>query len=323
MMHLANKRRWVIWMVAGPILVAMSAAGAARAASDSCSAATVVDVGIFSGNTSAATNDGAASCGGTNPSPDEWYSFTPASDCLLTLDTCAGGYDTVLSIHSSCPGTTANELVCNDDLCATQSNVELSLAGGTTYLIRVGGWDGASGAYTLNVSCNEQPPSDDCADAIVIGEGTFSGDTLSATNDGSASCGTSQTSPDVWFSFTAASDCLLLIDTCGATWDTVVSVHSACPGTSANELNCSDDACNTQSRVAVAATADSTYLIRVAGWEGATGVFPLHVTCTPGGRPGGGRIHRGADGVRAVRPRRRHRGMRDRLAAMQFGYAAA
>jgi hypothetical protein len=46
------------------------------------------------------------------------------------------------------------------------------------------------------------PPYDDCANATAIGEGTFSGNTSTATGDGRASCGASF-GPDVWFLYTA------------------------------------------------------------------------------------------------------------------------
>ena len=127
------------------------------------------------------------------------------------------------------------------------------------------------------IAVNLAVASDDCQDAILIGDGAHTGDTSQATNDGDASCGSSSNSPDVWFSYTAADDGLVEVQTCGTTWDTVVSVHTGCPGTTANELACNDDACALQSRVLVDVQANQTILIRVAGFSGATGPFTLSV----------------------------------------------
>src|SRR5262249_28744111 len=70
-----------------------------------------------------ASNDGAADCGTAATNPDIWYVFTPLRPGVLSVSLCGSrnnagvdtGPDTVLSIHSGCPATIANELACNDD----------------------------------------------------------------------------------------------------------------------------------------------------------------------------------------------------------------
>jgi len=130
------------------------------------------------------------------------------------------------------------------------------------------------------------PPNDDCANATVIGTGSFAGDTTSATIDGSAElddCSDIQLTPDVWYSFTAPENCELLARTCnGASWDTAVSIHSGCPGTTANELACNDDACSLLSSVSFSALAGQTYKIHVTGYRGESGPFTLVVSCDAG-----------------------------------------
>ncbi len=261
-------------------VAALAHAQALYAQADDCANATPIGEGTFSGDTSAATNDGSAACGASETSPDVWYSFTPPEDCLLMVNTCGSLYDTVLSIHSGCPGTPDNELACNDDTCQLQSFVSVEAQATTTYLIRIAGWQGATGPFTLTLQCAAGPSADDCSDALTVDQGTFFGTTVDATNDGSAGCGESASSPDVWYSFTAVEDCLLRVDTCGTSYDTVLSIHSECPGTDLNELACNDDACALQSRVQVSALAGSEYLIRVSGYSGATGPFQLTVSCT-------------------------------------------
>ena len=144
--------------------------------------------------------------------------------------------------------------------------------------------------------------NDDCVDAEVIGEGTFNGTLVGATNDGSASCGASAANPDVWYEFTAPCNGVLHANTCGTHdaggqdtgIDTVLSVHSGCPGTTGNQLDCNDDwpggsdptACsgtntgiNRDSAVAVPVTVGETVFIRVSKFGGsAVGPFILNVT---------------------------------------------
>src|SRR5262249_17982540 len=71
-----------------------------------------------------ASNDGSADCGSSATNPDIWYQFTaPAVYGRLAVSACGSrnnagtdtGPDTVLAIHSGCPGTISNELSCNDD----------------------------------------------------------------------------------------------------------------------------------------------------------------------------------------------------------------
>src|SRR4030095_4950770 len=111
--------------------------------------------------------------------------------------------------------------------------------------------------------------SDACGSATLIGVGTYSGSTAGATNDGSA-CAESTTSPDVWFRFSSASTCHLVLDTCGSSFDTVLSVHTGCPGTADKQLICNDDSCGTSSRVILDAVANTEYVLRIAGWRSAT-----------------------------------------------------
>jgi hypothetical protein len=127
------------------------------------------------------------------------------------------------------------------------------------------------------------PPENDlCANATVLADRTLSGTIVSATGDGGAACGGSAGHPDVWYTYTATAAGTLIVDTCGSDFDTVVSVHQDnCPGTSVNEIACSDDCpgsspCNTpRSCVTVPVSAGETYLIRVAGAGGQVGAYEI------------------------------------------------
>ncbi len=133
----------------------------------------------------------------------------------------------------------------------------------------------------------EPPANDYCTDAVAVCPGALvSGSTLGATNDGTSSCGSSTTAPDVWYSYTPESSGTATIDLCsGATYDTVISLHTGCPGSS-TQLECDDDGCGSPggpSTVTHSVTAYQTYYIRVTGWSGASGNFDLNIagpSCT-------------------------------------------
>ncbi|MBC7773264.1 MAG: VCBS repeat-containing protein [Pyrinomonadaceae bacterium] len=129
-------------------------AGTTWAQSNTCSTATVITPGAYAGTTIGATTDGAASCGQSDDAPDVWYRYNATTDCQLDINLCGSAYDTVLSVHSACPGSAGNDLACNDDTCEVGSSVSLSAFAGTSYYIRIAGWDGASGAFTLTLACS-------------------------------------------------------------------------------------------------------------------------------------------------------------------------
>ena len=93
-------------------------------------------------------------------SPDVWFSFNPGFDGSLTLSTCdSSSYDTSMALYRgpSCGDWT--QIACNGD-GSGQSGCQayysritnVSVEAGETYWIRLGGWEAATGAGTLEVS---------------------------------------------------------------------------------------------------------------------------------------------------------------------------
>ncbi len=124
------------------------------------------------------------------------------------------------------------------------------------------------------------PINDDCVDATIAGNQVFNGTTELATNDGSASCGTSDASPDIWWRYTPEFDGVLNVDSCNSSFDTVVSVHEACPGDTGIDLGCNDDSeeCGagaTQGYVSVPVTAGVEYIVRLSGADGDFGQYSV------------------------------------------------
>lgn len=128
--------------------------------------------------------------------------------------------------------------------------------------------------------------TDHCEDAPVVTVGTYTGTTIGATNDGAASCGQAGGGPDVWFRYRADATCLLQVDTCDSSLDTVLSLHTECAGTTLNELDCNDESCVHASRVEVNLQPGNEVLIRVSGWNGAWGDYVLRINCGAPAMPG-------------------------------------
>jgi hypothetical protein len=194
----------------------------------------------------------------------------------------------------------------------------------------------ATGAFTLDVSCASPLGNDDCASPTVLAPsgGSTSGTTAGATGEaydypaggdglhngwgpndanppvvedrppGMARCagvapGGSSTYSyfDVWYSLTPACYGTLTVGTCGS-FDTVLTVHSTCPSSSASNVigtACSDDGaggCAPGSELSVDMNQGQTYLIRVAQADAAAagGTFTLtwSVATVPGDPDGDG-----------------------------------
>ena len=250
---------------------------------DDCVLAAPIAGGSLTGSTAVATNDGSSACGRSESSPDVWFSYTPEADCLLRVDTCGSDYDTVLSVHDACPATQANEIACNDDSCGLDSAVSFFANADTRHVIRVSGYNGATGNFTLNVTCVDAEDPDHCGLAQVIeADSTLGGDTSKSAPSGLVACSGSPLSPDLWFVHTTTEACVLELRTCGAEWDTILSIYSACPAEKGDLLGCNDDACGVQSVLRHTADADTTYWIRVSGYsQTSSGPFGLRLDCLP------------------------------------------
>jgi len=109
------------------------------------------------------------SCG-FNDSKDVWHKWTAdcTGDAVISLCTPAAGLnDTVLAVFTACDGA---ELGCNDDACQVTKSLiapevfqgRVSVTAGTTYYIRVSGYNNATGQYRIRVL----PCAGACCDSL-------------------------------------------------------------------------------------------------------------------------------------------------------------
>ncbi|MFH1313513.1 MAG: FlgD immunoglobulin-like domain containing protein [Candidatus Eisenbacteria bacterium] len=133
-----------------------------------------------------------------------------------------------------------------------------------------------------------EPPSNDlCEDAIPVAvPSATAGTTTDAGIDwpDMPDCGVVITSPGVWYSVIGTGT-TIFVETCGATWDTKISVY--CRGCDLPIcIGGNDDACGLQSRFSWCSEYGVEYMVLVHGYGGQSGPFDLTVYedgegCTP------------------------------------------
>jgi subtilisin family serine protease len=265
--------------------------------------------GTFNGTLVAATNDGVGlgACGSAQTNPDVWYKFINGGcPALLRVTTCGTndasgvdtGIDTVVSVVASCGGS---EILCNDDAdgggCGAQDgglwrdSLASTLVGpGQTVLIRVSkfGVTGVGG-FRLNVSASIA--NDACASALTVVAGAATPFcTSGATTDGPAEAmclffSSNQIDKDLWYRYTPSTNGPFTVRTCGSLFDTKVGIYpNSCPVATGTVLACNDDstdcpAASVTSSLRYKGTAATTYLIRVGGFQNASGQGTLRVFC--------------------------------------------
>ena len=151
---------------------------------DECNQATEAFEGLNPFNTTSATPSEPfpddAMCEGTfldwGKSPDIWMYWIASETGDATFTTCdIGSFDTSIVLYE---GDCANQVACNGDGFGEPdcqeyySSITYEVESGTTYLIRIGGWQGQTGLGTMSV--NLTTPQDvgaccfgeDCVDLV-------------------------------------------------------------------------------------------------------------------------------------------------------------
>lgn len=128
-----------------------------------------------------------------------------------------------------------------------------------------------------------QPANDDCANAILIGNGDTGYSNVGAFSDGPAACGL--LGSDIWYSYMASCDGMATISTCNqANYNTVLAAYdpsSGCPPPLSALLACNVNLCTLTSSITIAVTSSDQYLIQVGGLDGAQGAGTLTISCVP------------------------------------------
>ena len=251
--------------------------------------------GTAFGTTRAAAANGFSSCGTSNASPDVYYTITAPCTQDVTISTQGTSWDTVLSVLAGCPSSLAGEIACNDDFAPPlrYSRLTFTAQGGVPYTIRVSGYQGAFGDFTLN-AFSASLPNDNCFNAISIADGTTAFNNCAASTDGlpDDSClafGSSQIYKDLWYTYIPSCAGTVEVNTIGSNFDTRIAVYpdadgTTCPIGANAAIACNDDIGfgDLQSRLTFSAIPGVRYIIRVGSYAANTGnPGVLNVALTP------------------------------------------
>ena len=258
-------------------------------ANDLCDNATSITCGsVTAGTTINATLDaGAGTCGGYSvTSPGVWYSFVGDGNIAL-LSLCNSPVqdgDSKIHLYSG----DCNNLICedgDDDGCGNLfSAVSVLTTNGVEYFVLVSEFGVGEGIdFELEYECLPAIVNDECSNATAIQCGdAIDGTTVGATIDAEVFfCGTSVTSPGVWYTFNGDGS-TVTVSTCNSVGvdDTKLHVYSG----DCNTLTCvdgSDDDCAAFSSVTFSAEDGITYYVLVSefGTNGNGVSFTLDMTC--------------------------------------------
>ena len=253
---------------------------------DICSEAIPYVSGDFVGCTQTATrssgNVTTCGLGGSGQGPDVWFRFTPTCDGNAIFDTFGSTFDTVLSVHSDCPtASNNNSIVCNDDSSFAAPNNRASLVtfnftGGESYLIRVSGYNAASGQFTLRSLVSYGVNNDECSTAPTVGLNSYAFNNCAATNSASVSLPLGN-DRDIWYRFIAPTAGDYAFDTCGSSFDTVVTLfrgsQAQCPVIPTQMISqnnnsqgeCNPSGVSLQSYATATLTQGQSVMVRVGG----------------------------------------------------------
>ena len=264
-------------------------------ANDDCANAEAVGEGSFVVDNQDAVLDGPTDADG-NMDTDVWYLYTASVSGTATISNCGDGpgslTDTVMIIYDGtmCPIAGDPFIASADDTCslgggsAFAAEIEIPVVAGDTYLIQVGGWNGATGVGELNIDV--VIPGDNCTDPFMVGEGSFDFDNTGATLDGPID-GDANMTNDVWFLYTATTPGDATFTTCntmGTLTDTVMIIYDAttgCPVAGDAGLASDDDTCGPtgfNAEITLPVMAGEQYYVQVGGWNGTEGDGTLDIS---------------------------------------------
>lgn len=109
-------------------------------------------------------------CGYSSASRDVWFKVRTTLNAPVILDTLGSQFDTVMTVHSTCPANGGTIIACDDDSAGNYLSRVVLPAGQPTWLmVRIAGYNGANGAFTLHVSLG-------CGNADFNGDGDIGTD---------------------------------------------------------------------------------------------------------------------------------------------------
>jgi len=231
---------------------------------------------------------------------EDWYRVTlqPGASISSTITINRNYGNMQLQVFGTCAGTalvTANNTASNTQTVSYTNPNPVA----TNYFVRAS-MVGSSTRNTYSISWTITTPvlpsNDNCASATTITPGSYSFNTTNATTDGPTDtlcnyAGSSQIFKDVWFKYTPTQAGSVVVGTCTSaapSFDSKLAVYQGCPSGVNTAIACQDDNCGASATFATVtfnAAANTTYLVRVGGFNSAAGLGTLVLGFTPAPPP--------------------------------------
>lgn len=238
------------------------------------------------GATHGATHDaGEENHGSAAGDASVWFRFDANVERDVVLDLCSGTYwDTVLVVYDRAANGTLTKVAENDDggtgCYSGASKVRWHALQDHTYLIALDGKGKRTGSYWGYLRL--APSNDDMArPRTVVTGGEYEDSTRWADLEAEEPSHAPGASSSVWYRFVAPRSGPVVMNTCGASSQTVLAAYSGTPGSLVRLASDTEGArCGSGdggSRISFTAVKDAAYLIAVAADRDSTGSFRLRV----------------------------------------------
>ena len=165
-----------------------------------------------------------------------WYSWTAPHTGDWTVNTCQSAIDSILAVYAGSELNALSRLANNNNHVDCSQNtfgskLTFRATAGIAYRIVVGGAGGAQeGTFTLALNAIPAPSNDnfDNAQEISGSSSSVNGTNVSATRESSDPwSGTPNAERSVWYKWTAPFSGSATLDTCNATFDSLLSVSTS------------------------------------------------------------------------------------------------
>jgi hypothetical protein len=200
--------------------------------------------------------------------------------------------------QSNCGGTClATGGACTVGIGACMRSGTMVCAGSGTACSATAGTPTVEVCNGIDDNCNGEVdeggvciPNDRCTSATALSLGapgtvtTVTGNTTSALHDMDGSCGSTASSPDVFYRFTLTRREIVYADAFGSDYDTVLFFSRDCGATQTAGYACNDDACGTVQSQITQVLDPGTYYLAVSGWNGRAGNFTVRLQHLPASR---------------------------------------
>jgi hypothetical protein len=218
-------------------------------------------------NVDATAEPGETPPGGIVGGASVWWSWTPAVSERVAIDTCntEGSFDTTLAVYTGASLDALTPIASNDDLCQLRSLVTFEATAGTTYIIQVDGYLGATGHIALKIE--GPPPNDDFIDAQVLSADlpiVVSANNARATKEpGEPDHAGNVGGHSMWYAWTPTVSQTVEVGTCLEAVDTLVAVYTGDALTELTEVANNRGGCFPGAFVLIEAVAGTTYRIAI------------------------------------------------------------